>query len=142
MAEQLNVFVENKPGKLTKITKALTDAVINMRAIVIADRENFGIVKLLVDNPQKAFKELSAQGYACALKKVLAVIIKDIPGGLGSLTEVLNDNKIDILDAYGFVIYSRKEAAFCVEVKEYDLAKKIVEENGFQVLSDSELYDL
>jgi hypothetical protein len=142
MAEQLNVFVENKSGRLKKVTRILADASINIRAIVIANRENFGIIKLLVDDPQKALQVLSAQGYACALKRVLAVVMQDVSGGLYSLTETLHENNIDILDAYGFVVYSKKEAVLCVEVKEYDTARAVVETNGFQVLSGRELYDL
>lgn len=142
MAEQLNVFVENKTGRLTKLTRALADASINIRAIVIADRETFGVVKLLVDDPQKALQALLSQGYACALKRVLAVIMEDVSGGLCSLTETLLNNNVDILDAYGFVVHSKKEAVFCVEVKEYDTARAVVESNGFQVLSGRELYDL
>lgn len=142
MAEQINIFVENKPGRLTKLTRILTDAQINLRAIVIADRETFGVIKILVDNPQKALDALKGNGYACAVKNILAVIIDDRAGGLLSLTEALNSNSVDIIDAYGFVIQSKKQAAFCVEVKDYDTAKKIVEESGFQVLSSSEVYDL
>lgn len=142
MAEQLNIFVENKSGRLKKVTRILADASINIRAIVIANRENFGIIKLLVDDPQKALQVLSAQGYACALKRVLAVVMQDVSGGLCLLTETLYENNVDILDAYGFVVYSKKEAVLCVEVKEYDTARAVVETNGFQVLSGRELYDL
>lgn len=142
MAEQLNIFVENKPGRLSKITKVLADASINMRAIVIADRETFGIVKILVDNPLKACQALTSAGYACALKKVLAIVIEDQPGGLHNLTTMLSDSDINVLDAYGFVVESRKAAVLCVEVKEYEAAKKIVEGKGLRILNDSELYDL
>jgi hypothetical protein len=142
MADQINIFVDNKPGSITKITKILNESSINMRAIVIADRDSFGIIKMLVDNPQKALLTLSSAGYACALKKVLAVIISDQPGGLNALTATLSDFNINILDAYGFVIESKKKAAFCVEVKEYENVKQIVESKNFRVLADNELYEL
>ncbi len=142
MAEQINIFVENKPGRLQKITRVLSESGINMRAIVIADRESYGIIKVLVDNPRKAQLALSEQGLACALKKVLAVSIADRPGGLFELTENLSSQNINILDAYGFVIESRKEAVLCIEVKDYDFAKTVVEQKGYRVLSDSELYEI
>lgn len=142
MAEQINIFVENKPGRLNMITQVLSEQKINMRAIVIADRENFGVVKVLVDNPHKAHLALTDKGLACALKKVLAIVIDDQPGGLFRLTQMLSDKGINIIDAYGFVIESKKEAVLCVEVKEYDSARSVVEKNGFRLLEDRELYDL
>lgn len=142
MAEQINIFVENKPGRLQKITRILSENGINMRGIVIADRESYGIVKILVDDPRKAHLALSEQGLACAIKKVLAVSIEDRPGGLYQLTEKLSDQGINIIDAYGFVIESRREAVLCMEVKDYDFVKATVESSGYRVLTDSELYEL
>jgi len=142
MAEQINIFVENKPGRLKTITRVLAGQNINIRAIEIADRERFGIVKLLVDDPHKGQRVLAENNFACALKKVLAIAIDDRPGGLSRLTETLSDNEININDAYGFVIASKKEAVLCVEVVDYDRATQIIEKNGFRILTDSELYDL
>ncbi|MDG5814637.1 ACT domain-containing protein [Chitinispirillales bacterium ANBcel5] len=142
MAEQINVFVENKPGRLNRITRILGENNINMRAIVIADRENYGIVKILVSDPRKAHLLLSEEGFACALKKVLAVSFGDTPGSLYQLTETLSGVNVNIIDAYGFVIESSKEAVLCIEVKDYQFAKTIVEKNGYRILSDDELYEL
>ncbi|MFW5785084.1 MAG: ACT domain-containing protein [Chitinispirillaceae bacterium] len=142
MAEQINIFVENKPGRLQKITRILSENEINMRGIVIADRESYGIVKILVDNPRKAHLALSEQGLACAIKKVLAVSLEDRPGGLYQLTEKLSEKGVNIIDAYGFVIESRSEAVLCMEVKDYEFVKTTVESSGYRVLSDCELYEL
>jgi len=142
MAEQINIFVENKPGKLTSITQILTDHEINIRAIVIADREKFGIIKLLVDNPHKAQHALTEQGYASALKKVIAVAVQDKPGGLHNLLLILSNKGVNILDAYGFVIHSQKESVLCIEADKLEEAELIIENSGFKVLSDSELYEI
>lgn len=142
MAEQINIFVENKKGRLNTITEILFKNHVNMRAIVIADQEKFGVVKILVNKPSKAYKALTDAGFACALKKVLAIVIDDNPGGLNNLTNTLSGCGIDIIDAYGFVIKSKMEAVLCFEVKEYDSTKVIVEKNGFKVLADCELYEL
>ena len=142
MAEQINIFVENKPGRMNNITRILSEANINLRAIVIADREAFGVVKILVDDPRKAQLALSENGLACAFKKVLAVVLNDTPGGLHDLTEMLTKNGVNILDAYGFVVESKKSAVLCIEVKDYESTKDIVQKNGFRVLSDDELYEL
>jgi len=142
MAEQINIFVENKPGRLKTITGILAQNNLNMRAIVIADRESFGIVKILVNDPRKAHQVLSEQGFACAIKKVLAIIVDDKPGGLSALTQMLSEKGINIIDAYGFVIESKKKAVLCLEVKEYLATKDAVEQNGYSILSDVELYEM
>jgi len=142
MTEQINIFVDNKPGRLSSITQILSENNINIRAIVINDREQFGIIKVLADDPKKAYQILSASGFACALKKVLAVVVEDKPGGLHSLTQHLCDCGINIIDSYGFVIDSKKEAVLCIEVKEYEKTRKDLENNGYRLLKSSELYEL
>ncbi|SRR5690554_513428 len=142
MAEQINIFAENKQGRLNTITGILFENDINIRAIVIADREKFGVIKILVDKPLFAYKALTDAGLACALKKVLAIIIDDKAGGLHDLTKTFSGRGIDIIDAYGFVIKSNMKAVLCVEVKDYDSAKAVVEDNGFRILADSDLYKL
>jgi hypothetical protein len=142
MTEQINIFVDNKPGRLSRITQILSENDINIRAIVINDREQFGIIKVLADNPKKAHHALSTSGFACALKQVLAVVVDDKPGGLHSLTQHLSDCGINIIDSYGFVIDSRKEAVLCIEVKEYEKTRKNLEDKSYRILASSELYEL
>jgi len=142
MAKQLTVFVENRPGRVEKVTEALFNNQVNIRAMSIQDRGEFGLMKLLVNDPQKAYLALSDQGFACALKDVLAVVLEDQPGGLHQLTRVFSRNQINMLDATGFVIESRKQAVLCVEVSDYNGIKSSVEKEGFTVLDDQSLYDL
>ena len=142
MAEQINIFVENKPGRLRNVTRVLCEHKINIRAMVIQDSKDFGIMKLLVNDPRQANLALTGAGFACALKTVLAIVIDDKPGGLMKLAEVFFDNGINVLDAYGFVVESKKEAIWCVEVTDPEKTKAAVEKNGFRILTDSELYDL
>lgn len=142
MAKQLTVFVENRPGRVEKVTEELCKAGVNIRALSIQDRGEFGLMKLLVDNPQKAYLTLADKGLACALKDVLAVLIEDRPGGLYKLTQVFSSHKINMLDATAFVIESKKQAVFCVEVSDYTADKNVVESEGFTVLEEDRLYDL
>ncbi len=142
MAKQINIFVENKPGRLKAVTEILFKNKINIRAMTIQDRGDFGLMKLLVDKPNRAYLALADEGFACALKDILAILIEDKPGGLYKLAEVFLEKEINVVDAYGFVINSKKSAVWCVEVKEAEKIKKVVEEAGFQVLEDEELYEL
>ncbi|NCC51471.1 MAG: ACT domain-containing protein [Spartobacteria bacterium] len=142
MAKQLNIFIENKPGRIESVTGTLYEANINVRAIEIQDRGDFGIMKLLVDDPQKAYLALSDLGLAVALRDVLAIIIEDKPGGLHKLAKLFTKANINMIDAYGFVIDSSREGIWCVEVEDYEATRSLVEENGFKILSEQELYEL
>ncbi|MDD5613987.1 MAG: acetolactate synthase, partial [Candidatus Omnitrophica bacterium] len=88
MAKQISVFMENKPGKLQAITDVLFKNGINIRAMTIQDRGEYGLMKLLVDKPNQAHLALLDKGFASALKDVLAILINDKPGGLNELAKV------------------------------------------------------
>jgi hypothetical protein len=142
MADQLNIFLDNQPGRLNTVTGVLAEQRINIRAMVIADRKDFGVAKLLVDRPHDAHKALVGKGFAAALRTVLAVVIPDAPGGLHQLLELLAKNGINILDAYGFVVESTKRAVWCVEVENPKSVSAVLDAHGIKQLTDSELYQI
>ena len=142
MAEQLNVFIENRKGRLGAVARVLADHNINIRAIEIQDRGEFGLVKLIVDDPGRAQKALAEARLACALKPVLAIAIEDQPGGLFRLMQTLGEKGVNVLNAYGFVIESRREAVCCIEVEDAARATAALEGSGFRILADRELYGL
>lgn len=142
MAEQLSVFVDNRPGRLNAITGILRDSRINIRAMTIADHRNYGVAKLLVDDPRLAHRALVEQGFAAALKPVLAIAIEDRPGGLHELLEILAARQINVLDAYGFVITPGQRAVWCMEVDDPVEATRLLAAHGLHVLADGELYRL
>jgi len=134
MAKELNVFIENRPGRLRSVAEVLAESKINVRTMTLQDRGEFGLMKLIVDNPGKAQLALADKGFACALKDILAIALKDKPGSFLKLADVFLKNNVNVLDAYGFVIESDKQAVFCVEVKEPDKIKKVLTKAGFEVL--------
>lgn len=142
MAEQINIFLDNKPGRLRAVTGILDENGINLRAVVIQDHSDYGLVKMLVDDPGKTYELLVAQGFACAIKKILTVLVPDRPGGMHQLFTALDDAGINVLDSYGFVIQSRKEAAICIEVEDPKQTAKVVQENGFETLTAEDIYNL
>jgi hypothetical protein len=142
MAKQLNVFIENKPGRIEKVTGALAEAHVNIRAIEIQDRGDFGIMKILADDPHKAHLVLTDNGLAAALRDVLPIIVEDQPGGLHKLAELFTRENINMLDAYGFTVKSLQEAIWCVEVEDVDAVREMVKRNGFRILTEQELYEL
>ncbi|MEN3183398.1 MAG: ACT domain-containing protein [Atribacterota bacterium] len=142
MAHQISVFAENKPGRIEKIARILAEAQINIRAITISSANGFGVVKILVDQPQKAFAALREQGLPVYLQEVIAVVLEDIPGGLHRVAKVLAENGINVEDAYGFVVERGKTAVLVIQVEHEPQAQSILERNGFVLLSDEEIYKL
>jgi len=142
MANQVNVFAQNQPGRLERLTEVLLEEGINIRAITISGSEDYGVIKLLVDDPGKAFEALQREGFSAFMKEVIAVVMDDRPGGLHSVCRVLGDSGVNVEDAYGFVFQDRKTAILVVEVDEIPEAEDILRAKGLEFLSDAELYSL
>jgi hypothetical protein len=134
MAKEVSVFVENRPGRLRSVAAVLSENKINVRTMTLQDRGEYGLMKLIVDKPEAAQLALSDMGFACALKEILAIELKDKPGSFLKLADLLIKHKVNVLDAYGFVIDANKKAVFCVEVKDSVKIKKILAKEGFKVL--------
>ena len=144
MSKQLNIFVENKPGRIDSIAENLHNSHIDIRAFAIQDRGNYGLLKLIVDKPEQAYLALADLGCACALKDILAISIPDEPGNFHKLTSALAKNNVNVADAYGFVLQPHKTGVCCIELERQQLAQaeKIVTDAGFSVLGDEELYNM
>lgn len=109
--KQISVFSENKPGRLAAIAKALQDEKINIFAFSIAEAKGFGVVRLLVDRPEPALKKLADIGFMVSFTDVIAVKMKDEPGGLYDTARILGDSGINIEYSYA---YSGREAAVLI----------------------------
>lgn len=142
MAHQVSVFAENKPGRIEKIARILAQGGINIRAITISSANGFGVVKILADQPQRAFELLRENGLPAYLQEVIAVTLEDVPGGLHKVAKTLAENDINIEDAYGFVVEKGKLAVLVIQVESEPHAQNILEKNGFVLLSDEEIYQL
>jgi hypothetical protein len=134
IAQQLSIFAENKPGKLAAVTAVLAKEKINIRATVISTSDTFGVISLIVDDPERAQAALTRAGMMVRLRDVLAVLIDDRPGGLDRLTQLLFREGININNAYGFVLESREKAVFVLDVDQIEKAVKLIEKNGFKTL--------
>jgi hypothetical protein len=144
MAKQLNVFVENKAGRLNAIAQNLLKSNIDIRAFAIQDRGDYGLLKLIVDKPSQAYVALADLGCACALKEVLAISIPDKPGNFHRLTAALAENGINVVDAYGFVLQPHSKGVCCLEVENLEdtNAEQVIQNAGFTILQDEEFYNL
>jgi len=134
VAYQLSVFAENKPGRLAKVTRILKKGKINMRAITISTSDVFGLINLIVDDPERALSILEDEGLTVSMKEVVAVVIEDKPGGLDKLVQLLLDEDINIENAYGFVLESHEKAVFVVDVDQMEKTQRVLKDAGLETL--------
>lgn len=140
--KQISVFVENKKGRLYKMTKVLGDNGIDLIALSIADTTNFGILRCIVSDPQKAIAVLKENGFTASATEVLAVEVPDVPGGLASVLEILKDNEITVEYLYSFVRTHDDKALVLFRVEEAEKTVQVLKQNGVQVLPEEVVYNL
>ena len=137
--KQLSVFVENRPGRLSAVTKLLQENNINIRALSIADTRDFGILRLIVNDPDKALEIIKAKDYSVAITNVLAVGIVDKPGGLAEAMDVLFNNNISVEYMYAFVSKADDIAHVIFRVENNEKAAVALEEKGFSLLTNEDI---
>lgn len=142
MIQQISVFAENKPGKLEMVTRMLSGVNVNIRALTISDVGEFGLIKILVDQPQKGYERLKEVGVAARLVDVVAISMDDKVGSLDKAAHILSENCVNLKHAYGFVLDKGKEAIFIFEVDNTKLAAKLLTEAGYKPLTDEDLANL
>ena len=142
MAHQISVFVENKPGRIERVTEILMKADVNIRAITVVGTFEYGVIKLLVNKPDVALEALKSQGISAHKREIIAILMDDRPGGLNRIAKAFGQEKINIDDAYGFVIEDKKRAVLVVDVEKIQEAETVLKEEGLTILSDEEIYSL
>ncbi|AIY90912.1 ACT domain-containing protein [Geoglobus acetivorans] len=127
--KQLSVFAENKPGKLATITGKLFQNNINIRAFTIAEAGDFGIIRMVVDNTDLAYRVLREAGFTVSLTEVLAVEVADEPGSLYRIAKALGDAGVNIEYVYAFTSEKHK-ALIILRVDDIENAIKVLEQEG------------
>lgn len=140
--KQLNVFVENKQGSLVAITDTLARHDVNIRALSIADTEEFGILRLIVNDNDLACKILNEEGYLIKTTDVVGVKIGDAPGKLSKALEVLDKAKINMEYLYAFMARTEKHAYVVLRVADNDAAETALENAGFHIITDFDVNKL
>jgi len=138
---QISVFLENKSGRLAEVTQALADNNINIRALCIAETIDYGVLRLIANDPALAKKVLSERGFTVTETSVLVVELEDKPGGLARVIKVLAQSGINIEYIYAFL--TRSEKAFVVfRLENMDEAAAALQKAGVRVLTGAEIYAL
>jgi hypothetical protein len=140
--EQISIFLENRAGRLAEITRVLGEAGINIRALSLADTSDFGILRLIVNDNEKAKAVLKGQGFTVGTTNVVAVEVEDKPGGLNSILEILSKENINVEYMYAFVQHSGKNAVILFRFDDIDAAVKLLSDNDIKVLEGKTVYTL
>ena len=140
--KQLSIFVENKQGALVGVTNALAANDINLRALSIADTEEFGILRIIVNDTDAACKVLTDAGYLIKMTDVVGVKIGDAPGKLSKALAVLDKAQINMEYLYAFMSRTEKHAYVVLRVADNAAAESALEADGFHIITDADVNKL
>ena len=140
--KQISVFLENKAGRLSEVTGILAEAAVNIRALSVADTSDFGVLRLIVNDNQKALEALKNNGFSVGITDVVAVEVVDKPGGLHHILDLLHQAEINVEYMYAFVQQSGNNAVMIFRFDQIDEAVNLLKNNGLSVIDDAKVYAL
>jgi len=139
---QLSVFLENKPGRLCSATDILAREGINLNALTVADTAEFGILRLIVDQPDRAREVLMNEGIVVRISEVLAIAMDDAPGGAVGILHLLSEAGLNIEYMYACVGKQTGKAIMIVRTDDIDLAEQILRRGGYGEINPADVYRL
>ena len=140
IVQQISVFLENRIGRLAEVTEILGNNGINIRALSLADTADFGILRLIVDDVEKAIKILKEEGLTMGETDVVAVEVPDAPGGLAQLLRILRDEGVNVEYMYAFVKAPAQSAIMIFRFEDTQRALDALSKNNLRILPGAELY--
>lgn len=139
---QISVFLENTKGRLYDVCAVLGKHKINIRALTIAESQDFGVLRIVVDRPEEALKVLKENGFVTSLTDIVAVEVSDQPGGLSAILKPLSENGINVEYMYGFVEKFSERALLVFRFDDTDRAIDVLTKNKFKVIKKEEIVNL
>ena len=140
--KQLSIFLENRKGRMRKALDVLEKGDVNIRALSIADTSDFGILRLIVPEPDKTKKLLEDNNFIVKIGEVIAVRMQDQPGGLGKILGILDDNNINLEYLYAFVEEKENGAIVLLHPEDIDGGIKALQNGGAEVILAKDIYGL
>ncbi len=140
--KQLTVFVPNRKGTIVAVTNILAENDINIRALSIAETEDFGILRLIVNNEKQAEKVLLEQGYLIKIVDVVGVKIGDAPGKLTGALDVLDKAEINVEYLYAFMARTEKHAYVVFRVENNEVAENALTDAGYKLITEADICKL
>ena len=139
---QISVFVENKPGRLSAITQILRDNGINIRALSIADTKDFGILRLIVDAPDKACSKPREASCTVTITEVVAISIPDETGALNEIMSLIRDEEVNIEYMYAFLSKTENKASIILRVDDTEKAHEAFSKGGIIQLTEKDICEM
>ena len=139
MIKQISVFVENQPGRMMRVTSVLTESHVNIRAISTFDTPEFGILRLVVDDPAKAKESLTQKGFVTRVNDVIGAELRDEKGNLNEMLRILADGKINVNYIYSFVIREEKAPVIVFHTDDFQKAEQVLKRAEVKLVEESEL---
>ncbi len=140
--KQISVFCENKPGKLVEITSVIANAGVSIRAFSIADTTDFGILRLIVTDPDKALEALRANNMTVSMTNVIAAHMDDKSGALNGILQIMNNAGISLEYAYAFITRKQDDAYVILRVEDIEKSIETLQKAGVELLSANEVYEI
>ncbi|WP_028587099.1 ACT domain-containing protein [Desulfocurvus vexinensis] len=140
--EQISIFLENRAGRLSEVTRVLAESQINIRALSLADTSDFGILRLIVSDFEKAKQVLKDNGFTVGRTTVVAVEVPDQPGGLHNILGLLSGQGVNVEYMYAFVQQSGKNAVMIFRFDRTDQAIEILTKGGLKIIPGDVLYTM
>jgi hypothetical protein len=140
MINQISVFLENKSGRLVRVAQVLGEAKINIRGLSIADTSDFGILRMIVDQPDKAIVELKDKGIMATVTEVIAMEVPDNPGGLATILSYMQEAGINIEYIYSFIEKPTNNALIMMRVEKIPDALAVLEKHNIPIVGGERIY--
>lgn len=142
LISQISVFIENRPGRLVEVTDVLAQNKIDITALSLADTSEFGILRLIVDQPDLAQTVLRENGFAVKMTQVVAVAMEDLPGGLGAILHSIAKASVSVEYMYAFVGKQDGKAVVVLRTSDLDAAVAALQSDNHAVVSARDVYRL
>lgn len=136
---QISVFIENKPGNLANLTGFLAEHNIDMRAIEVADTSDYGIIRIIVDDPFNTITLLKDNDWICKLTHVIGVKIPDVPGAMSKVMNILASENVAIDYMYAFLTKESDNALMIIRVQDNDKVASLLKKNGIAIVDQEDL---
>ena len=139
MIRQISVFVENQPGSMMNVTNVLTEAHVNIRAFSTFDTPEFGILRLVVDDPVRAKESLTSKGFVNRVSDVIGAELKDEKGNLNQMLKILADGQINVNYIYSFVIREGKAPVMVFHTDDFEKAESVLKQADVKLVEEEDL---
>ena len=136
LVKQLSVFMENRPGRLFKLTNALGKEGIDFVTLSIADTKDFGIVRFIARENERAYEILKKEGFTVGQTELIGVEVDDKPNALASVIGILDEHNINIEYLYSFVLTNNNSAKILMRIENTEEAIRVLENEGIKLLSE------